>query len=75
MVQAADFFVSYTSADRTWAEWIAWQLEQAGHQVIIQGVGLRAGRQLRGPHARRPPAGRPYPGPGFGSLSGLAVLC
>jgi hypothetical protein len=26
MGQAADFFVSYTSADRAWAEWIAWQL-------------------------------------------------
>jgi len=34
MGQAADFFVSYTSADRTWAEWIAWQLEQAGYQVM-----------------------------------------
>jgi hypothetical protein len=26
MGQAADFFVSYTSADWAWAEWIAWQL-------------------------------------------------
>ena len=25
--ESADFFVSYTSADRAWAEWIAWQLE------------------------------------------------
>ncbi|HKV12937.1 MAG TPA: toll/interleukin-1 receptor domain-containing protein [Thermoanaerobaculia bacterium] len=23
-------FVSYTGADRTWAEWIAWTLEAAG---------------------------------------------
>ncbi|MGA9350971.1 MAG: TIR domain-containing protein [Anaerolineae bacterium] len=23
-----DFFISYNSADRTWAEWIAWQLEE-----------------------------------------------
>jgi hypothetical protein len=23
----ADFFVSYTSADPAWAEWISWQLE------------------------------------------------
>ena len=36
MGKAADFFVSYTSADRAWAEWIAWQLEQAGYQVIVQ---------------------------------------
>jgi hypothetical protein len=32
-----DFFVSYTQADRTWAEWIAWQLEAAGHSVLFQG--------------------------------------
>jgi len=31
-----DFFVSYTSADRPWAEWIAWELEHAGHSVVIQ---------------------------------------
>ena len=30
MGEAADFFVSYTSADRSWAEWIAWQLEAEG---------------------------------------------
>jgi hypothetical protein len=23
---ARDFFISYTKADRTWAEWMAWQL-------------------------------------------------
>jgi hypothetical protein len=27
MGQAADFFVSYTSADRAWGDWTAWQLE------------------------------------------------
>jgi tetratricopeptide (TPR) repeat protein len=31
-----DFFISYTSADRHWAEWIAWQLEEAGYSVDIQ---------------------------------------
>ncbi|WP_083507211.1 toll/interleukin-1 receptor domain-containing protein [Frankia sp. ACN1ag] len=31
-----DFFVSYTSVDRGWAEWIAWQLEDAGYRVLIQ---------------------------------------
>jgi hypothetical protein len=30
MAEAADFFVSYTSADRAWAEWIAWQLGSLG---------------------------------------------
>jgi hypothetical protein len=32
-----DFFVSYQQADRAWAEWIAWQLEGAGHSVLFQG--------------------------------------
>src|SRR5437764_1435772 len=31
-----DFFISYTGADRLWAEWIAWQLEEAGYSVIFQ---------------------------------------
>lgn len=33
---AWDFFISYTSADRAWAEWIAWQLEDAGQRVLVQ---------------------------------------
>jgi len=32
----ADFFVSYTQADRPWAEWIAWQLEEVGYRVVVQ---------------------------------------
>ncbi len=31
-----DFFVSYTAADRGWAEWIAWHLEVAGYTVLVQ---------------------------------------
>jgi len=31
-----DFFISYNKADRQWAEWIAWQLEDAGYSVVIQ---------------------------------------
>ena len=31
-----DFFVSYTEIDRQWAEWIGWQLEAAGYQVLLQ---------------------------------------
>jgi hypothetical protein len=31
-----DLFISYTEADRAWAEWIAWQLEAAGHSVVLQ---------------------------------------
>lgn len=31
-----DFFVSYTQADRSWAEWIAWVIEEDGYRVLIQ---------------------------------------
>jgi tetratricopeptide (TPR) repeat protein len=44
MGQAADFFVSYTSADRAWAEWIAWQLEAEGYTVVVQAWDFTAGR-------------------------------
>jgi hypothetical protein len=43
MAQAADFFVSYTSADRAWAEWIAWQLEAEGYQIIVQAWDFTPG--------------------------------
>jgi hypothetical protein len=43
MGQAADFFVSYTSTDRAWAEWIAWQLEAEGYQVIVQAWDFTPG--------------------------------
>ena len=38
-----DFFISYTSADRQWAEWIAWHLEDAGYSTVIQAWDFRAG--------------------------------
>lgn len=38
-----DFFVSYTGKDKTWAEWIAWQLEAAGHTTIIQAWDFKSG--------------------------------
>src|SRR5215813_10371531 len=38
-----DFFVSYNRADRQWAEWIAWQLEEAGYTVIVQAWDIRPG--------------------------------
>ena len=31
-----DFFISYTGADRQWAEWIAWRLEEEGYSTILQ---------------------------------------
>jgi hypothetical protein len=31
-----DFFISYNMTDKSWAEWIAWQLEDAGYKTVIQ---------------------------------------
>jgi tetratricopeptide (TPR) repeat protein len=39
----ADFFVSYTQADRPWAEWITWTLEEAGYTAVIQAWDFRPG--------------------------------
>jgi hypothetical protein len=38
-----NFFISYTNADKAWAEWIAWTLEEAGFSVIIQAWDFRPG--------------------------------
>ena len=40
---AKDFFISYTGVDRERAEWIAWQLQQAGYSVILQAWDFRPG--------------------------------
>jgi hypothetical protein len=38
-----DFFISFNKADRQWASWIAWTLEEAGYTVFFQdwdfGIG------------------------------------
>ncbi|WP_322754472.1 toll/interleukin-1 receptor domain-containing protein [Frankia sp. Cas3] len=31
-----DFLIFYTAVDQKWAEWVAWQLEDAGYRVLIQ---------------------------------------
>ncbi|MGJ3252361.1 MAG: toll/interleukin-1 receptor domain-containing protein [Elainellaceae cyanobacterium] len=36
-------FISYTKADRAWAEWIAWTLEEAGYSVVIDIWDFRGG--------------------------------
>jgi tetratricopeptide (TPR) repeat protein len=36
-----DFFISYNQADRDWAEWIAWQLEEKGYTSVIQAWDFR----------------------------------
>ena len=37
------FFISYNKADRDWAEWIAWTLEEAGYSVVTQAWDFRPG--------------------------------
>jgi hypothetical protein len=37
------FFISYTQADRPWAEWIEWTLDQAGFHTIVQFLDMRPG--------------------------------
>ena len=38
-----DFFISYTGADKKWAEWIAWQLEEAQYSTVLQAWDFRPG--------------------------------
>jgi len=38
-----DFFISYNRANRDWAEWIAWTLEEAGYSVVIEAWDFRPG--------------------------------
>jgi hypothetical protein len=51
-----DFFVSYSSADKAWAEWIAWQIEEAGHSTEVQAWDFRPGHDWD--HAMREAAER-----------------
>jgi tetratricopeptide (TPR) repeat protein len=41
-----DFFISYTGADQTWAEWIAETLEEAGHSTVLQAWDFRPGENF-----------------------------
>jgi hypothetical protein len=41
VVLMKDFFISYNSTDRTWAEWIAWQLEEAEYTTVLQAWDFR----------------------------------
>ena len=38
-----DFFVSYTGSDRAWAEWVAWELENAGYTTVLASRDFNAG--------------------------------
>ena len=41
-----DFFVSYTSDDERWAEWIAYIIEEQGFKVVIQAWDFRPGNNF-----------------------------
>jgi len=41
-----DFFISYARADKQWAEWIAWQLEQEDYRITLQAWDFRPGGNL-----------------------------
>jgi len=38
-----NFFISYNSADKLWAEWTAWTLEEAGYTTVLQAWDFRPG--------------------------------
>jgi TIR domain len=38
-----DIFISYNVADRDWAAWVAWILEEAGYSVVVQDWDFRPG--------------------------------
>ena len=75
-----DFFVSYTQADRAWAEWIAWVLEEDGHRVLVQAwdfvpgsnwiQGMQAGAPGRCPDDRGAVPGLPESVYGGGGMAG-----
>ena len=41
-----DFFVSHAGADRAWAEWVAWQLTDAGYTVELDVWDWAAGQNF-----------------------------
>jgi hypothetical protein len=41
-----DFFISHAGADRAWAEWVAWQLTDAGYRVELDVWDWPVGRNF-----------------------------
>jgi hypothetical protein len=41
-----DFFVSHAGSDRAWAEWVAWQLVEAGYTVEVDAWDWAAGENF-----------------------------
>jgi hypothetical protein len=44
--QPIDFFISHAGADRAWAEWVAWQLADAGYTVELDVWDWAAGQNF-----------------------------
>ena len=42
----AKIFISHTSSDKTWAEWIAWTLEEAGHTAHLDAWEIEGGENI-----------------------------
>ena len=42
----SDFFISHVGADRAWAEWVAWELAEAGYTVELDVWDWAAGRNF-----------------------------
>ena len=42
----ADIFVSYTSSDRDWAQWIALELERLGHVAHVHEWEIKGGDDI-----------------------------
>jgi len=41
-----DFFISYNKADTSWAEWIAWELEESKYSTVLQAWDFRPGNRF-----------------------------
>lgn len=41
-----DFFISYNKADRHWAEWVAWELEEKNYTTFLQEWDFRPGQSF-----------------------------
>ena len=44
--ERTDFFVSHAGVDRAWAEWVAWQLTDAGYTVELDAWNWSAGQNF-----------------------------
>jgi TolB-like protein len=44
--QKVDFYLSYAREDLAWAEWIAWELEEAGYSTVVEAWDFRPGENL-----------------------------